>query len=162
MVDAEAVDGVRYIKFSRGEWSRLRKSTPLTLNEKDLEVLRGINEKVSLKEVSEIYLPLSRLLNLYVTATQNLYRATDIFLENPAAKVPYVIGVAGSVAVGKSTTSRILRTLLSRWPDHPEVSLITTDGFLYPNRVLEAQGLMGRKGFPRATIPAAWCASCPT
>ena len=161
MVDAEAVGGVRYVQFSREEWSLLRKSTPLTLSEEDLEVLRGINEEVSLEEVSEIYLPLSRLLNLYVTATQNLYRATDVFLGNPAAKVPYVIGIAGSVAVGKSTTSRILRTLLSRWPDHPEVDLITTDGFLYPNRVLEDQGLMDRKGFPRATTPAAWCASCP-
>ena len=150
MVEADAADGLRYVRFSREEWSRLRKSTPLTLDEEDLEVLQGINEKVSLEEVSEIYLPLSRLLNLYVTATQNLYRATDIFLENPAAKVPYVIGVAGSVAVGKSTTSRILQTLLSRWPDHPEVGLITTDGFLYPNHILEAQGIMNRKGFPES------------
>lgn len=150
MVDASTVGGARYVQFSREEWSRLRKSTPLTLNEGDLEILRGINDRISLDEVVEVYLPLSRLLNLYVAATQNLYRATDVFLGNPAAKVPYVIGIAGSVAVGKSTTARVLRTLLSRWPDHPKVDLITTDGFLYPNRVLEAQGMMNRKGFPES------------
>jgi type I pantothenate kinase len=140
----------RYISFTREEWARLRASTPLTLTEDDLSALHGINEKVSLAEVVDVYLPLSRLLNLYVVAAQNLYAVTDTFLGNPAAKVPYVIGIAGSVAVGKSTTARILQALLSRWPRHPTVDLITTDGFLYPNRVLEERGLMKRKGFPES------------
>lgn len=139
-----------YIDFKREEWSQLRNSTPLTLSEADLAKLRGINERVSLGEVEEIYLPLSRLLNLYVAATQNLHQATQTFLGNSTAKVPYVIGVAGSVAVGKSTTARILQALLSRWSNHPKVDLVTTDGFLYPTAVLEARGLMGRKGFPES------------
>ncbi len=139
-----------YISFSHEEWGQRRADTPLTLTEADLEQLRGLNEQVSMDEVVEIYLPLSRLLNLYVAATQDLYRATATFLGNPAAKVPYVIGMAGSVAVGKSTTARILRALLARWPHHPTVDLVTTDGFLYPNRVLEARGLMHRKGFPES------------
>ena len=112
--------------------------------------MHGLNEEVFLDEVIEVYLPLSRLLNLYVSATQGLYRVTDTFLGKPTSKVPYIIGIAGSVAVGKSTTARILRALLSRWPDHPEVDLVTTDGFLYPNRVLEERGLMSRKGFPES------------
>src|SRR5262245_60473623 len=139
-----------YIDLTREEWSRLRNSTPLTLTEDDLAKLRGINERVSLHEVEDIYLPLSRLLNLYVDATQKLHKATHTFLGNSTEKVPYVIGVAGSVAVGKSTTARILQALLARWPNHPKVDLITTDGFLYPNRVLEARGLMKRKGFPES------------
>ncbi|MGE0883935.1 MAG: type I pantothenate kinase [Blastocatellales bacterium] len=139
-----------YIDFTREEWSQLRNSTPLTLSEDDLAKLRGINERVSLGEVEEIYLPLSRLLNLYVAATQNLHQATQTFLGNSTAKVPYVIGVAGSVAVGKSTTARILQALLSRWGNHPKVDLVTTDGFLYPTAVLEARGLMSRKGFPES------------
>ncbi len=139
-----------YIDFAREEWSRLRNSTPLPLAEEDLKRLRGINENVSLSEVEEIYLPLSRLLNLYVAATQNLHEATHTFLGNSTAKVPYVIGSAGSVAVGKSTAARILQALLARWPNHPKVDLITTDGFLYPNAVLEARGLMKRKGFPES------------
>jgi type I pantothenate kinase len=140
----------RYITFSHEEWGRLRAATPLTLTEADLVTLRGINEKLSLDEVIEIYLPLSRLLNLYVAAAQNLHRVADTFLGSPAAKVPYVIGVAGSVAVGKSTASRVLQALLSRWPDHPRVDLVTTDGFLYPNQVLTERGLMHRKGFPES------------
>ena len=140
----------RYVSFSREEWERLRAATPLTLHEADLSALRGRNEKVSLEEVAAIYLPLSRLLNLYVAASQDLYRVTDTFLGKPAAKVPYVVGIAGSVAVGKSTTARILQALLARWPNHPRVDLVTTDGFLYPNRVLEARGLMARKGFPES------------
>ena len=140
----------RYISFAREEWSRLRAATPLDLDEWDLATLRGLNEEVFLDEVVEVYLPLSRLLNLYVSATQNLYRVTDTFLGKPTSKVPYVIGIAGSVAVGKSTTARILRALLAHWPDHPEVDLITTDGFLYPNKVLEERGLMSRKGFPES------------
>lgn len=139
-----------YTEFSRDEWARLRGATPLTLSEADLDALRGVDGHVSLEEVEHIYLPLSRLLNLYAAAAQQLYRVTDTFLGSPAARVPYVIGVAGSVAGGKSTTSRILQALLARWPDHPKVDLVTTDGFLYPNRVLEARGIMHRKGFPES------------
>ena len=139
-----------YVRFTRDEWARLRAATPLTLTEADLEQLRGINERIALDEVADIYLALSRLLNLYVAASQNLHRVSDTFLGSPAAKVPYVIAVAGSVAVGKSTTARILQALLARWPDHPQVDLVTTDGFLFPNRVLEERGLMDRKGFPES------------
>jgi type I pantothenate kinase len=139
-----------YLDFERADWAALRADTPLTLAEDELEQLRGTNESVSLDEVVEIYLPLSRLLNLYVAATQDLYRATATFLNRPEPKVPYVIGMAGSVAVGKSTTARILQALLSRWPNHPRVDRITTDGFLWPLEVLEARGLMRRKGFPES------------
>src|SRR4051794_24954203 len=148
-----AVAPSRSISFTRAEWARLRAATPLTLDAAELERLRGLNDQVDMQEGVEIYLPLSRLLNLYVAATQGLFHATDTFLGNAAAtspKVPYVIGVAGSVAVGKSTTSRILRALLARWPDHPKVGLVTTDGFLYPNKVLEERGIMNRKGFPES------------
>ncbi|HEY7181808.1 MAG TPA: type I pantothenate kinase [Blastocatellia bacterium] len=139
-----------YIDLTREEWSQLRNSTPLTLTEDDLARLRGINEHISLREVEDIYLPLSRLLNLYVAATQKLHRAMRAFLGDSAEKVPYVIGIAGSVAVGKSTTARILQALLARWPNHPKVDLVTTDGFLFPNAVLESRGLMSRKGFPES------------
>jgi type I pantothenate kinase len=139
-----------YIDFTRDEWSILRNSTPLTLTEEELTSLRGINDRISLDEVKEIYLPLSRLLNLYVAATQSLHEATHTFLGDSTAKVPYVIGIAGSVAVGKSTTARILQALLARWRNHPKVDLITTDGFLHPTAVLEARGLMKRKGFPES------------
>lgn len=138
------------MEFTRSEWARLRASTPLTLSEADLAELQGLNERVSLAEVETVYLPLSRLLNLHVAATQRLHQATDTFLGTPPNRVPYVIGVAGSVAVGKSTFARVLRALLARWPDHPRVDLVTTDGFLYPNAVLEARGLMARKGFPES------------
>lgn len=139
-----------YLEFDRKKWCRLRKDTPLTLTEQELSGLTGENEPVSLPEVEEIYLPLSRLLSLYASATQGLYCVTGEFLDHPAPKVPYVIGVCGSVAVGKSTTSRILRALLSRWPDHPRVAWISTDAYLYPNAVLEERGLMQRKGFPES------------
>jgi type I pantothenate kinase len=139
-----------YVRFTREEWARLRAATPLTLTEGDLEHMRGINERIDLDEVADIYLPLSRLLNLYVAASQSLHRVSDTFLGSPAAKVPYVIAIAGSVAVGKSTTARILQALLARWPDTPQVDLVTTDGFLFPNRVLEERGLMDRKGFPES------------
>jgi type I pantothenate kinase len=139
-----------WLRLGRADWAALRSATPLTLTEADLDQLRGINDAISLDEVADIYLPLSRLLNLYVAATQDLHRATDTFLGSLAAKVPFVIGVAGSVAVGKSTTSRILQALLSRWPDHPEVTLVTTDGFLLSNAELERRGLAERKGFPES------------
>jgi type I pantothenate kinase len=140
----------RYIPFSRDEWADLRAATPLTIREKDLEALRGINERIDLDEVAAVYLPLTRLLNLYVSATQNLHKVSATFLGTMAPKVPYVIGVAGSVAVGKSTFARILQALLARWPEHPKVDLVTTDGFLFPNAVLEERGIMNRKGFPES------------
>lgn len=139
-----------YLEFTSEQWGRLRASTPQTLSEADLERLLGINVELSLDEVAEIFLPLSRLLNLYVGASQELYRASDTFLGQLPGKVPYVIGIAGSVAVGKSTTARVLQTLLDRWPDHPKVDLITTDGFLHPNSVLQERNLMARKGFPES------------
>jgi type I pantothenate kinase len=139
-----------YFTFTREEWARLRAATPLTLTDEDLVQLRGVNEYVSLDEVRDVYLPLSRLLNLYVGAAQGLHVVADLFLGKPATPVPYVIGIGGSVAVGKSTFARILRALLGRWPNHPTVDLVTTDGFLYPNRVLEERGLMNRKGFPES------------
>jgi type I pantothenate kinase len=140
----------RYIEFDRAGWAALRAATPLTLDDADLDRLRGINERIDLDEVTAVYLPLSRLLNLYVSAVQDLHRVSATFLGTFAPIVPYVIGVAGSVAVGKSTFSRILQALLSRWPDHPAVDLITTDGFLHPNHVLAERGLMDRKGFPES------------
>ena len=142
--------GERYVSFDRQQWADLRAATPMTLREADLEDLRGINERIDLDEVAAVYLPLTRLLNLYVSATQNLHKVSATFLGTLAPKVPYVIGVAGSVAVGKSTFARILQALLARWPDHPKVDLITTDGFLYPNHVLEERDLMNRKGFPES------------
>ncbi|MGE3590542.1 MAG: type I pantothenate kinase [Ilumatobacteraceae bacterium] len=140
----------RYLVFDRKEWADLRAATPLTLREHDLDELRGINDRIDLDEVAAIYLPMTRLLNLYVAATQNLHKVSGAFLGTYSQKVPYVIGVAGSVAVGKSTFARILQALLSRWPDHPQVDLVTTDGFLHPNKVLEDRGLMNRKGFPES------------
>ena len=139
----------RYVDFTRDQWKALRAHTPLLLNEEELALLRGISEQVSLQEVEEIYVPLSRLLNLHVAAVQHLYEARREFMGAPAPrKVPYIVGIAGSVAVGKSTFSRVLRASLARWPDHARVDLVTTDGFLYPNRILEERGLMRRKGFP--------------
>jgi type I pantothenate kinase len=146
----EAIIRARYLQFTRETWARLRESTPLPLSEEELERLRGLNEPVSVTEVEEIYLPLSRFLNLHVAAIQELHAATATFLGTRRKGPPYIIGVAGSVAVGKSTTSRLLRALLARWPDHPRVDLVTTDGFLLPNAVLQDRGLMRRKGFPES------------
>jgi type I pantothenate kinase len=138
------------MQFDREQWSVLRDNVALTLSEQDLQQLQGINESLSLDEVSDIYLPLSRLLNLYVETQQYRHTVRDKFLNSNNEKVPYIIGIAGSVAVGKSTTARILQALLSRWSQHPKVALVTTDGFLRPNQDLVARNLMHRKGFPES------------
>ena len=142
--------GSPYRRFTREEWAHLRADTPLTLTLEDLSRLKSLHDPISLEEVIEIYLPLSRLLALYVAATQGLFKATQRFLGAGDGKVPYIIGVAGSVSAGKSTTARVLRALLSRWPNTPKVGLITTDGFLLPNAALEREGLMDKKGFPES------------
>lgn len=139
-----------YIQFSRREWAARGAAVPQPLSENEIQQLCGLNDRISREEVSAVYLPLSRLLNLYISATQNLHQVTDRFLGHATARVPYIIGIAGSVAVGKSTTARLLQALLARWPQHPRVDLVTTDGFLYPNHVLEKHGLMHKKGFPES------------
>jgi len=136
--------------FTRAEWARLRADTPLTLTHDDLKRLKSLDDPISLGEVEEIYLPLSRLLSSYVAATQGLHDATRAFLGIEDGVTPFIIGIAGSVAVGKSTLARILAALLRRWPNTPKVDLITTDGFLLPNAVLAREGLMERKGFPES------------
>jgi type I pantothenate kinase len=141
--------------FSREEWAALRADTPMTLTADDVQRLRSFNDPSSLDDVVHIYLPLSRLLSLYVAATQGLYDATRTFLGSRDGVTPFIIGIAGSVAVGKSTTARILRALLQRWPNTPKVELMATDGFLLPNAVLRSEGLMERKGFPESyDLPA--------
>jgi type I pantothenate kinase len=147
---SEQVAVSRFVEFTRADWAQLRASTPLPLTEPQLRRLVSVNERMSLDEVADIYLPLSRLLNLYVGATRNLHAASATFLGTDTPRVPFVIGIAGSVAVGKSTTSRVLQALMASWPGHPRVSLVTTDGFLFPQRVLEARGLVQRKGFPES------------
>jgi type I pantothenate kinase len=140
-----------YVDLPREQWATLRDATPLTLSEEELRELVGLNEPVSLDEVADVYLPLSRLLSLHVEAARERHRLTAEFLGALAPPAsPFVIGIAGSVAAGKSTTARILRALLARWPEHPQVELVTTDGFLLPNAVLEERGLMRRKGFPES------------
>lgn len=137
-----------YAVYLREEWARLRADTPMPLSEAELENLSGLTEKISTEEVVEIYLPLSRLLNFYVEAAQRLHSATEGFLRKGDRKMPFIVGLAGSVAAGKSTTARVLRALLARWPSHRRVELVPTDGFLFPNAVLEERGMMNRKGFP--------------
>jgi type I pantothenate kinase len=139
-----------YVTFHRHDWARLRGGAPMTLTPKDIDELSGINDELSMAEVEEVYLPLSRLLHLHVAAVSQLHRVTSRFLSTREPRVPYVIAIAGSVSAGKSTTARVLQSLLSRWPDHPRVDLVTTDGFLYPNATLRERGLMERKGFPES------------
>ncbi|WP_116652446.1 type I pantothenate kinase [Pelagibacterium sediminicola] len=145
-----------YITFTIQEWARLRADEPMTLEAADIKSLRTLNDPISLAEAEIVYLPLTRLLSFYVEAIQNLHAVSSRFLGHNGKKVPFIIGVAGSVAVGKSTTARILRALLRRWPSSPRVDLVTTDGFLYPNKVLDARGLMERKGFPESYDRAAF------
>src|SRR5258708_30994239 len=139
-----------YRRFSRDEWAALRADTPLTLTLEDLLKLRSLHDPISIEEVIAIYLPLSRLLALYVAATQGLFKATQRFLGAEDGKMPYIIGIGGSVAAGKSTTARVLQALLTRWPNTPQVQLVTTDGFLRPNAELIRLGIMDRKGFPES------------
>ncbi|MBR0824864.1 type I pantothenate kinase [Bradyrhizobium manausense] len=139
-----------YRVYTRDEWARLRDDTPMTLEPGEFDRLRSLHDRLDLKEVEDIYLPLSRLLSIYVDAMQRLYYAERQFLNIRDRKVPYIIGVAGSVAVGKSTTARVIQALLARWSPRPKVELITTDGFLYPNAVLDRQGIMQKKGFPES------------
>ena len=150
-MDQRTDDGLSpYRTFSRSKWATLREDTPMTLTADEVTRVRSLHDRLDMKEVEEIYLPVSRLLSLYVAATQRLFRAQQRFLSTEDAKMPYVIGVGGSVAVGKSTTARVLQALLARWPNVPKVDLVTTDGFLFPNAVLERQGLMQKKGFPES------------
>jgi type I pantothenate kinase len=149
-VQVESLPFSPYRVFTREEWARLRADTPMTLQPNELEQLSGVIEELSVDEVEQIFLPLSRLLNLYVAAAQKLHSVSSEFLGRKDTKVPFIIGVAGSVAVGKSTTARVLKALLARWPDHPRVDLMTTDGFLFPNTELGRRGLMDRKGFPES------------
>jgi type I pantothenate kinase len=143
-------DASPYLTFTREAWARLRGETPMTLDDADVAELSGITEQLSINEVADVYLPLSRLLNLHIAAVQELHRVSSRFLGTLAPRVPYVIAIAGSVSAGKSTTARVLRTLLSRWPNHPRVDLVTTDGFLHPNATLESRAIMHRKGFPES------------
>src|SRR5437588_9361202 len=151
MMEQRIDDGLSpYRTYSREEWAALREDAPMTLTSDEVTRLRSLHDRLDIMEVEDIYLTLSRLLSMYVAATQRLFRAQERFLGTDDAKVPYIIGVAGSVAVGKSTTARVLQALLARWPNTPRVDLITTDGFLYPNAVLEREGLMEKKGFPES------------
>src|SRR3954466_2111397 len=144
-----------YRVYTREEWARLRDDTPMTLEPGEFDRLRSLHDRLDLKEAEDIYLPLSRLLSIYVDAMQRLYYAARHLLNIRDRKMPHIIGVAGSVAVGKSTTARVLQALLARWSPRPKVDLVTTDGFLFPNAVLERQGLMQKKGFPESyDLPA--------
>lgn len=139
-----------YTTFSRAEWSKLSHSTIEILSADEREKLGSINETISADEVADIYLPLSQLLYMHMTQSVQLHENVSTFLQKKTKKVPFVIGVAGSVSVGKSTTARLIQALASRWPNQPKVDLVTTDGFLYPNSILEERGLMKRKGFPES------------
>ncbi|GLW05594.1 pantothenate kinase [Microtetraspora sp. NBRC 13810] len=145
-----AVTASPYVELSREQWRDLRKNTPLTLTEDELEELRGVDDPIDLAEVTDIYLPLTRLLNLHFTGARQRGAAVSAFLGEKTSPPPYILGIAGSVAVGKSTTARLLHTLLARWPEHAKVQLVTTDSFLYPNQVLADRGITHRKGFPES------------
>ena len=139
-----------FVSFSRAKWAALADSTPLPLTEEDVARLRSLGDPIELAEVDQIYRPLSRLLNLHARAVAELHRTTSAFLGDIAARTPFVIGIAGSVAAGKSTTARLLAELLARWPESPRVALVTTDGFLLPNAELSRRGILNRKGFPES------------
>ncbi|MCW2805925.1 MAG: type pantothenate kinase [Propionibacteriaceae bacterium] len=139
-----------YVERSRADWAELAHSTPMTVDVATLDALRGLSDPTQLIDVREVYLPLTRLLSQYVLHTGDLHRSTNDFLGLSVGRTPFVIGIAGSVAVGKSTTARLLRELLAGWPEHPRVELVTTDGFLLPNAELERRGLLHRKGFPES------------
>lgn len=139
-----------FMTFNREEWAKLRQSYPMEVTVEEIERLKGVNDVLNIQEVRDIYLPLTRLINLHAIASQELYRSRNIFLQKQEKKVPYIIGIAGSVAVGKSTIARVLQTLLSRWDNDLKVDLVTTDGFLYPNKELEKRNLMNKKGFPES------------
>ncbi|MGL9769391.1 MAG: type I pantothenate kinase [Sodalis sp. (in: enterobacteria)] len=150
MIKAVKSFSTPYLQFSRKQWAALRNSVPLTLSKTEIVKLKGINENLSIKEVTDIYLPLSRLLNFYIISNLRCQGVLEQFLGTDGLRIPYIIGIAGSVAVGKSTTARILQALLSRWPEHRTVELVTTDGFLHPNSVLKQRNLMKKKGFPES------------
>ncbi|WP_461610656.1 type I pantothenate kinase [Cytobacillus kochii] len=139
-----------YLTFNRSEWSALSRRSTIPLEDLDLQSLQGVNDRLSLSEVTEVYLPISQLLNLYYLNAKNMHKDSNHFLQMETKKVPYIIGIAGSVAVGKSTTARMIQYLISEWPEQPKVDLVTTDGFLYPNEILESKGLMKKKGFPES------------
>jgi type I pantothenate kinase len=139
-----------FVEISRADWAELGNSTELPLTEAEILQIRGLGDFLDITEVTEVYLPLSRLLNLYVSEAQKLHRVSSDFLGERAGRTPFIIGIAGSVAVGKSTVARLLKEMLSRWEGTPVVELVTTDGFLYPNAELERRGLMERKGFPES------------
>ncbi|ACI91547.1 pantothenate kinase [Afipia carboxidovorans OM5] len=139
-----------YRTFTREQWAKLRDDTPMTLRAEEIERMHSMLDRLDIKEVEEIYLPLSRLLSFYVSAARRLFESERRFLRIRDRKMPYIIGVAGSVAVGKSTTARVLQALLARWSPKPKVDLITTDGFLHSNAYLERAGLMDKKGFPES------------
>jgi type I pantothenate kinase len=150
IVPAPPTPSTPYVELDREAWTKLAASTPLPLTDEDVGRLRGLGDPIDLAEVEAIYRPLSRLLDLYVSATRRLHEASSTFLRENPGRTPFIIGVAGSVAVGKSTTARLLRELMARWPETPHVELLTTDGFLFPNAELERRGLMDRKGFPES------------
>ena len=139
-----------FVEISRDEWAELAPTTKSPLTEADIESLRGLGDRLDLQEVEDVYLPLSRLLSIYASGARKLHRDTSSFLGERATTTPFVIGVAGSVAVGKSTVARLLQMLMARWEDTPRVELVTTDGFLYPNAELERRGILDRKGFPES------------
>lgn len=143
-----------YLTFNRSEWSALSRRSTIPLEDLDLQSLQGVNDRLSLSEVTEVYQPISQLLNLYYLNAKNMHKDSNHFLQMETKKVPYIIGIAGSVAVGKSTTARMIQYLISEWPERPKVDLVTTDGFLYPNEILESKGLMKKKASQKVIILA--------